>query len=104
MAWRVTGTREKVYRVTTSADVLGWVDDEIEAMRSGWIPLSSESRPDGTLRVIYGRLPDETPVAAPPQVAGPAAHGSLGHAGWVMLIALAAAALMTMLATIAGGS
>jgi hypothetical protein len=101
MTWRVTGTREKLYRVGTSADVLGWVDDEIEAMSSGWIPLSSESRPDGTLRVLYGRLPDEQDTVAPEGIRRPADLGSAGGAGWTAVVLLAVAALLTTFAVFA---
>ena len=101
MPWRVTGTREKLYHVRTPADVPGWVDDEIEAMTNGWVPLSSESRPDGTLRVLYGRLPDELDEVSPEATTRPAALGSPGEVAWGVVIVLALIALLATFAILA---
>jgi hypothetical protein len=59
MTYRVLGTREKLYRVETRDDLTAWVDDEIGAMAEGWLPITSELAPDGSMRVTYGKLPDE---------------------------------------------
>jgi hypothetical protein len=59
MPFLVTGTRERIHPARTSEDAVGEVADEIEPMGPGWVALTSERRPDGSLRVIYGRLPDE---------------------------------------------
>jgi hypothetical protein len=76
MAWLVAGTRDKRYRVDTLDQVTAWVEDEIDTMTQGWIPLTSQREPDGALRVTYGRLPPDRSDAAtslphvpPPSVA-----------------------------------
>jgi hypothetical protein len=57
--YQVMGTREKRYRVETPGDVMAWVDDEIECITAGWLPLASDLEPDGSMRVLYGQLPSE---------------------------------------------
>ena len=42
MTYLVMGTREKHYRVETRDELTAWVDDEIETMNQGWLPISSE--------------------------------------------------------------
>jgi hypothetical protein len=51
------GTRERIYQARTPADVIGGMEDELHTR--GWMPLTRELRADGSLRVIYERLPDE---------------------------------------------
>jgi hypothetical protein len=103
MAWRVTGTREKLYRIRTASDVIRWVDDEIETMSSGWMPLGSESLPDGTLRVLYGRLPDDPEEVGAHRTVPPADRGGPGDRGWVLAIVFALATLLTTFAILAKG-
>jgi hypothetical protein len=78
MAWQVVGTRERRYRVDTPRQVAAWVADEIETMRSGWLPLSSGRDPDGSLRVLYGGLPPELVDPEPGGPEGPEGAGSRG--------------------------
>ena len=59
MTYLVRGTRAKHYRVETRHDLTAWVDDEIDTMAEGWLPISSELQPDGSMRVLYGKLPDQ---------------------------------------------
>ena len=60
MSFLVTGTRERTYPPRTPEHAVGGMDEELEDMGPGWVTLTSERRADGSLRVIYGRLPDET--------------------------------------------
>jgi hypothetical protein len=64
MSYFVTGTRERVYPADTSAHA-GATEQRLGTMGPGWVPLTRERRPDGSLRVVYGRLPDETAEARP---------------------------------------
>jgi hypothetical protein len=101
----VTGTRERLYRVETASDVSVWVDDEIDAMGQGWMPLASEVSDDGSLRVIYGKLPDELEDEDPSTRTVPAgSEMKAAHARSVMsfavlcAIALGAVAVLSLLA------
>ena len=107
MTYLVMGTREKHYRVKTRHDLTAWVDDEIDTMAEGWLPISSELQPDGMMRVLYGKLPQELDASAerdPGVHAVPAGGGiradtgravtSLALFGMIALAALAALGLM----------
>jgi hypothetical protein len=75
MPYQVTGTRELTYRVGTADEVAGWVADELDTMSQGWVPLTSERCRDGSLRVVYGRLPDEATDLEPAMRPVPAGRG-----------------------------
>ena len=73
MTWRVIGTRDRRYRVDTPDEIASWVDDELDSIHDGWVPLTSDRAADGSLRVTYGRTsPAEGAPAAslssPPDV------------------------------------
>ena len=104
MTYLVIGTREKHYRVETRADLTAWVDDEIATIDEGWLPISSELEPDGSMRVLYGRLPAELDAPAD-QDTGiemvPAGRGIRAEAGravpsLVLLAMIAVTALATL--------
>lgn len=101
MTYLVMGTREKRYRVETRDDLTAWVDDEIDTMADGWLPISSELQPDGSMRVIYGRLPDELGDDAPDVATVPVGGGIRTEAGravtsLVILGMIVVAALATL--------
>jgi hypothetical protein len=48
-------TRVRIYQPRVPADVVQDVEDELHTQ--GWMPLTRERRADGSLRVIYERLP-----------------------------------------------
>ena len=82
MPWRLAGTRERSYRVGTADEMAAWVDDEIDTLTQGWIPLTSERQPDGSLRVLYGRLPadmDVVPKDVGVPTAAPAGYSPATH-------------------------
>ncbi len=109
MAWQVVGTREKRYQVGTPHEVAAWVADEIDIMGGGWVPLASERERDGSLRVLYGRLPPELtdPRASGASGPGPAkaTEGPVLHtpidAGWGALMVLAFCTFLASLALFA---
>ena len=53
-----TWTRERIYQAGTPAEVIGGCEEELRGR--GWVPLTREGRRDGSLRVIYERLYDES--------------------------------------------
>jgi hypothetical protein len=57
------GTRERIYQAPTSVEVVGRMEDELHAQ--GWLPLTRERRADGSLRVVYERVPDPAEDARP---------------------------------------
>jgi hypothetical protein len=104
MTYLVMGTREKHYRVETLHDLTAWVDDEIGEIGAGWLPIASETQPDGSMRVVYGRLPQELDALADqdPEVhtvpAGGGFRADAGRAatGLALLGMIAVAALATL--------
>jgi hypothetical protein len=101
MTWVVIGTRERRYRVETLGEVAAWVDDEVDAMRAGWLPLSSQIEADGGLRVLYGQLPPDAHESQDPPVPDdvgadserPILHTPAG-VGWGMGVLLTMAVFM----------
>jgi hypothetical protein len=62
-------TRVRIYQPRVPAEVVEGVEDELHTQ--GWMPLTRERRADGSLRVIYERLPadaiaERSPVRAVP--------------------------------------
>ena len=101
MTYLVMGTREKHYRVETRDDLTAWVDDEIDTMADGWLPISSELQPDGSMRVLFGRLPDELGDDVPDPGTVPAGGGIGAGAGRaVTSIVILAMIVVTALATL----
>jgi hypothetical protein len=95
MAREVGGTREQLYREDEPDQIPSWVSDQVYAFTEGWMPLASERREDGWLRVTYGDVSPAqvSPAALPPDVPvgqGAPTGGDVRLGGWVTLLAVAA--------------
>jgi hypothetical protein len=92
MAWEVAGTRAKTYRVDTPDGVRAWVDDEVDLITQGWMPLTSDRQADGSLRVVYGDASPRPSGRSRPLDVPLAADESLGNdvrlGLWTTLLAL----------------
>ena len=92
IGYRGIETRVRVYQARASAEAVEDVEDELQTQ--GWMPLTRELRTDGSLRVIYERLPDAALAERPEP------HSvARGRAIWTD-VAMTAAAVMMVLATI----
>src|SRR5262245_42913700 len=63
MGYHGIETQERIYEARTAAEVVGRAEDQLSD--TGWVPLARERRSDGSLRVIYERLPDEADRRSP---------------------------------------
>ena len=98
MPYLVTGTRERIYPPRPENGAVGAVEDELDAMGPRWIALTSEPLPDGSLRVIYGRLPDEATAEHTGMDPVPAGRGISERAtrAAVMAVVLGAIVVLAM--------
>jgi hypothetical protein len=55
IGYQAIETRVRIYQARVPADIVEGVEDELHTQ--GWMPLTRERRVDGSLRVIYERLP-----------------------------------------------
>jgi hypothetical protein len=98
MSLMVAGTRVREYRADTPGGLESWIADEGALLTEGWIPLTSDREPNGSLRVIYG---DVRGAAEPPAAAGTdvpilrVTPKDVRLSGWATILALIA-----MLATL----